>query len=147
MTRQAMTSTDRTGMRRASSRAPDVIILAVGCILLFGGLGARSLWYSEGRWAEITREMILSGDFYHPTIGGEAYFDKPLLTYWLVAIVTAITGRLDEWAVRVPSAVSGLITVVATMWIGERNMVSTSSDPTPVDNVSTNSMLGERTSL
>jgi len=98
----------------------DAIILLASCILLFGGLGTRSLWYLEGRWAEITRQMFLTGDFFHPTIGGEPYFDKPLLTYWLVATVTAITGRLDEWAVRVPSAVSGLITILSTMWIGRR---------------------------
>ena len=99
---------------------PEAVILSLGCLILFLGLGERSLWYLEGRWAEITREMFVTGDFFHPTIGGEPYFDKPLLTYWLVAIVTAVTGRLDEWAVRVPSALSGLVAAASTMWIGRR---------------------------
>lgn len=99
---------------------PDAAILLIGCVLLFASLGARSLWHSEGRWAEIPREMFQSGDFFHPTIGGEPYFDKPLLTYWLVAGVAALSGRLDEWTVRVPSAVAGLIVLGTTLWIGRR---------------------------
>jgi 4-amino-4-deoxy-L-arabinose transferase-like glycosyltransferase len=95
-------------------------ILVLGCVLLFTGLGARSLWYLEGRWAEITRQMFLTGDFFHPMIGDEPYFDKPLITYWLVAVVTTLSGRLDEWTVRIPSAVSGLVAVLSTMWIGRQ---------------------------
>jgi len=99
---------------------PDWAILMLGGVLLFTALGERSLWRSEGRWAEITREMFLTGDFFHPTIGGEPYFDKPLLTYWLVAAAAAISGRVDEWAARFPSAVAGLTAVAATLWIGRR---------------------------
>jgi 4-amino-4-deoxy-L-arabinose transferase-like glycosyltransferase len=99
---------------------PDLAILTVGGLLLFTALGTRSLWHSEGRWAEITREMFLTGDFFHPTIGGEPYFDKPLLTYWLVAAAAAISGKLDEWAARFPSALAGLTAVAATLWLGRR---------------------------
>lgn len=121
MTQATATRIDEPPVRPARSFSmPDVAILAAACALLFVGLGTRSLWYLEGRWAEVTREMFLTRDFFHPTIGGEPYFDKPLLTYWLVAAVSALTGRLDEWATRVPSAVSGIITIAATMWLGRR---------------------------
>ncbi len=120
MTGVPSNQTERPVMASDRSVLPEVAILFLACVLLFTGLGGRSLWYLEGRWAEITRQMFLTGDFFHPMIGGEPYFDKPLLTYWLVAIVTAVTGRIDEWAVRVPSAVSGLITMVSTMWIGRQ---------------------------
>jgi 4-amino-4-deoxy-L-arabinose transferase-like glycosyltransferase len=110
----------RSCAARRRSVLPEVAILAVGCVILFAGLGSRSLWHLEGRWAEITRQMFLTGDFFHPRIGGEPYFDKPLLTYWLVAGVAAVTGRLGEWTVRVPNAVAGLVTVLATMWMGRR---------------------------
>ena len=120
MTGAFATQTDRPTVAWGRSILPDVAILVLGCTLLFTGLGDRSLWYLEGRWAEITRQMFLTGDFFHPSIGSEPYFDKPLMTYWLVAFVTALTGRLDEWAVRIPSAVSGLITILSTMWIGRQ---------------------------
>lgn len=88
-------------------------------ILLFA-LGDRGLWAAEGRWAQITREMLLTKDFFHPTIGGRAYFDKPLLTYWLIAGASFITGSLNEWVVRLPSALSGVAVIWATKSIGTR---------------------------
>jgi 4-amino-4-deoxy-L-arabinose transferase-like glycosyltransferase len=95
------------------------IILGLAALLLaLWSLGYRGLWASEGRWAEVTREMLLSGDFFHPNINGEPYFDKPLLTYWLVAAISLVTGNLDEWAVRLPSALSLLVAVAITVWLG-----------------------------
>ena len=48
--------------------------------LVFFGLGQKSLSGSEDRWAEIARNMLLHHDWFHPTINGEIYFDKPLLS-------------------------------------------------------------------
>jgi 4-amino-4-deoxy-L-arabinose transferase-like glycosyltransferase len=104
---------------RAQTRGALLLLLAAA-FLLFWGLGDRGLWAAEGRWAEITREMLLTGDFFHPTIGGEPYFDKPLLTYWFRAAVFALTGTLNELAVRLPSALAGLAAIWATMKIGSR---------------------------
>lgn len=101
-------------------RSPDIFLFLAALLLLFWGLGTRGLWGSEGRWAEVTREMFLTGDFLHPTIGGEPYFDKPLLSYWLIAAITAVTGILNEWVARLPSAVSGFLTIWATRDIGGR---------------------------
>jgi len=89
-------------------------------LLLFWGLGGRGLWGSEGRWAEVTREMFLTHDFFHPSIGGEPYFDKPLLTYWLIVAITALTGKLNEWVVRIPSAAAGMAALWATWELGRR---------------------------
>jgi 4-amino-4-deoxy-L-arabinose transferase-like glycosyltransferase len=98
-----------------------VLLFCAGvAVLLFWALGGRGLWASEGRWAEITREMFTSGDFFHPTIGGEPYFDKPLLTYWIIAAFSAVTGRLDELIVRLPSALAALLTVICTVYLGRR---------------------------
>ena len=101
-------------------RYAEYIIPGAAAFLLLWGLGSRTLWSSEGRWAEITREMFLSGDFFHPTIGGEPYFDKPLITYWAIAGLKAATGRLDEFIVRLPSAIAALIALACTMFLGKR---------------------------
>ncbi len=92
----------------------EVLFWCVGILILFWALGMRGLWASEGRWAEVTREMFLRKDFFHPTINGQPYFDKPLLTYWLVAGASFLVGRLNELATRLPSAVFALITIWAT---------------------------------
>ena len=101
-------------------RWADAALLAVAALLLFVGLGVRGLWASESRWAEVTREMFLSRDFFHPTIGGLPYFDKPLLTYWLVGLASLLPGGLNEWAARAPNALSGIVAVWATMRLGKR---------------------------
>jgi 4-amino-4-deoxy-L-arabinose transferase-like glycosyltransferase len=106
--------------RRKYSIAPDVIIILASCILFLAGLGPRSLWRSEGRWAQIPREMVQTGDYFHPSIGGEAYFDKPVLTYWFRVAAAKLSGGFDEWSVRLPSAIAGLLTIGATMWLGRR---------------------------
>ena len=105
---------------KMANRKADAFLLIVAVLLLFWGLGDRGLWASEGRWAEITREMFLNKDFFRPTIGGEPYYDKPLLTYWFIAAITAVTNRLDELVVRVPSAVAGIVVVLATINLGRR---------------------------
>lgn len=104
----------------AKAKISNIIFWISACFLLFWALGTRSILGSEGRWAEITREMFLTKDFFHPTINGVPYFDKPLLTYWLIAIVSTVFGKLNEWTVRLPSAVSGLITIWSTCYIGRK---------------------------
>jgi len=101
-------------------RSANLLLLLAAFFLLFWSLGDRALWSSEGRWAEITREMFTSGDFFHPTIGGEPYFDKPLFTYWVIAAFSAVTGRLDEFIIRLPSALAALVTLVCTVYLGRR---------------------------
>ncbi len=90
-------------------RAQSRWFLPVVAILLFGtGLG-RALTGSEDRWAEIARNMLLYKDWFHPVINGEIYFDKPLLSYWLVTLAAGVTRSLDEFSVRLPCAVAGLL--------------------------------------
>jgi len=88
---------------------PAVVFWCSAIFLLFWSLGVKGLWGPEDRWAEVVREMRLTGDYFHPTINGVPYFDKPLLGYWLIALSAAVAGRLDEWVVRLPSAIAGLL--------------------------------------
>ena len=77
--------------------------------LVFFGLGQKSLSGSEDRWAEIARNMLLHHDWFHPTINGEIYFDKPLLSYWLIGLFATLTQTLNEFTVRLPGALTGLL--------------------------------------
>ena len=99
-------------------RAGCVLILAA--ILFFARLGARALWSSEFRWAEIAREMIVTHNYFWPTINGRVYYDKPLGSYWLVIFSTPFTGGLNEAATRLPSAIAGLLAVLLLMILVRR---------------------------
>lgn len=111
--------TDRIARFREAWLA-DLLLFAAAAVMMFWSLGHRSLWASEAHWAEITREMFATGDFFHPTIGGFPYFDKPLLTYWVIALFSTITGRLDELIIRLPSALAALMTLICTVYLGRR---------------------------
>jgi hypothetical protein len=110
---------EKTTLNRVN-QLQELMLFAAAFFLLFWTLGYRSLWAVEGRWAEITRNMLLTKDFFHPAIGDEPYFDKPLLSYWLIGIIATISGTLNELIVRIPSAVAGILSIWATVRIGTR---------------------------
>lgn len=58
----------------------------------------------EANYALTAREMLESGDWLSPRIYGAFWFDKPVMTYWLLASSFAAFG-LNEWAARLPGAV------------------------------------------
>ncbi len=103
-----------------SWRVAAAAVLTLAAMLFFSRLGARALWSSEFRWAEIAREMRLTSRYFWPTINGHVYFDKPLGSYWLVLAATWVTGGLNETAARLPSAVAGLLAVWLLMMLGRR---------------------------
>ncbi len=57
----------------------------------------------EGRYAEIPREMLVSGDWITPRFDGLKYFEKPPLQYWATAAVYSVAG-VSEWSSRLWSA-------------------------------------------
>ena len=67
--------------------ASILTLLGVAAVVLFVKLGAAELWTLEGRWAGVCAHMIRSGDYLHPYLYGHAYYDKPLLSYWLAIAV------------------------------------------------------------
>jgi 4-amino-4-deoxy-L-arabinose transferase-like glycosyltransferase len=123
----ASTSRDSAALQRAAGndndsrfrlRAGCVLILAA--ILFFARLGARALWSSEFRWAEIAREMLVTHNYFWPTINGHVYYDKPLGSYWLVIFSASLTGGLNEAATRLPCAIAGLLAVAILMLLVRR---------------------------
>jgi 4-amino-4-deoxy-L-arabinose transferase-like glycosyltransferase len=53
----------------------------------------------EGRYAEIPREMLASGDWVTPRFDGLKYFEKPPLQYWATAAVYEV-GGVAQWSSR-----------------------------------------------
>ncbi|MBI3291406.1 MAG: hypothetical protein HYZ73_01135 [Elusimicrobia bacterium] len=93
------------------------LLLVVAGLYLFR-LGAVGLYEpAEGRYAEIARTMVTSGDWVIPRLNGVRYFEKPPLLYWTTAVSFQWFG-LNEFAARLPTALAALVGIVATVMLG-----------------------------
>lgn len=102
----------------------DLLILFVLASTLFGAfLGARPLANpDEGRYAEIPREMLLTGDFITPRLNGVKYFEKPVLFYWMEAFSLKLFG-INEGAARLIPMLLALLGVFS-VYLGGRFLFS-----------------------
>jgi 4-amino-4-deoxy-L-arabinose transferase-like glycosyltransferase len=100
---------------RAANRTLRLTLYALlAAILYLPGLGRPALWEpDEGRYAEIAREMVVSGDYVTPRDDFELYFEKPPLVYWANAASIKIFG-VNEFAVRLPAALFSIGQIVVT---------------------------------
>jgi 4-amino-4-deoxy-L-arabinose transferase-like glycosyltransferase len=97
----------------SDQRAPWWFLPLVA-LLFLGLLGTRSLNEpDEGRYAEIAREMVETGNWLVPHIWYVPHLDKPPFTYWAVAASLSVFG-VNEWAARLPLALAGLSAAWAT---------------------------------
>jgi 4-amino-4-deoxy-L-arabinose transferase-like glycosyltransferase len=89
---------------------------AVAVLYVYGSYGAPLSEPDEGRYAEIAREMLVRHDWVTPHLNFVKYFEKPPLVYW--ASAAAFTGfGISELAARLPVILSGLMTLVVTLWL------------------------------
>ncbi|MBV1775804.1 glycosyltransferase family 39 protein [Burkholderiaceae bacterium DAT-1] len=89
-------------------------------LLWFGTLQYRALIHpDEGRYAEIAREMAVSGDFTTPRLNAIKYFEKPALQYWATAIAFNAFGE-HEWTARFWPALCGFIGLIMTAFTAAR---------------------------
>ena len=93
------------------------LLIGATCLLLLFMLGAKDIWTQEWRWADISYQMLIRHDFLHPFLKNSPYYDKPLLSYWLIVLTSFITG-FNSWALRLPSVIAGIATVWSTYWLG-----------------------------
>jgi 4-amino-4-deoxy-L-arabinose transferase-like glycosyltransferase len=86
----------------------------------FGNLDTRKLTHpDEGRYAEIAREMSVTGDWITPRLNGIKYFEKPPLQYWATAAAYRVFGE-HHWTARLWPAVTGLGVVLIVFFAGRR---------------------------
>jgi 4-amino-4-deoxy-L-arabinose transferase-like glycosyltransferase len=96
------------------------LLLAAFAILWFSNLEYRMLIKpDEGRYAEIPREMVASGDWTTPRLNGLKYFEKPPLQYWATAVAYEAFGE-HQWTSRLWDALTGFMGVLLVWFAGVR---------------------------
>ncbi len=97
-----------------------VTLVFVFFVAWFCNLDYRSLVRpDEGRYAEIAREMAVTGDWTTPRLNGIKYFEKPPLQYWMTAAAYKAFGE-HEWTARLWSALTGFAGVLMVGFAGAR---------------------------
>ena len=83
-------------------------LIGLGLLLMATGLGLRDPWPAdEPRFALVARDMLRSGDWLIPRVGGDLYADKPPVFFWLMAASMAVTGSM-RIGFLLPSLLAGL---------------------------------------
>jgi 4-amino-4-deoxy-L-arabinose transferase-like glycosyltransferase len=102
-----------------SRRGLWLMLLAVA-IIWFGNLEYRKLVKpDEGRYAEIPREMVVSGDWVTPRLNELKYFEKPPLQYWATAVAYTVFGE-HQWTSRLWAALTGFAGILLAWFAGTR---------------------------
>ncbi|KWI53817.1 4-amino-4-deoxy-L-arabinose transferase [Burkholderia pseudomultivorans] len=109
-----------TPPRLPLNRIALVLLLIAFAVIWFAPLGLRHLIPSdEGRYAEMAREMFVTGDWITPRYNGYKYFEKPPLQTWLNALTFAWFG-VGEWQARLYTALASFGGVLLVGFTGAR---------------------------
>ncbi|MHB1221594.1 MAG: glycosyltransferase family 39 protein [Gammaproteobacteria bacterium] len=100
----------------------DIAFLAVVIFLFYMcWLGSYPLFTpDEGRYSEVAREMVATGDYITPRVNGVVFLDKPVLYYWLQATAIHLFG-VTEWSLRFFPAMLAVLGCLITYVTG-RNL-------------------------
>ncbi|MBI5626836.1 MAG: glycosyltransferase family 39 protein [Nitrosomonadales bacterium] len=96
------------------------LLVIVFAVIWFSNLEYRKLIKpDEGRYAEIPREMVVSGDWVTPRLNDLKYFEKPPLQYWATAAAYTVFGE-HQWTSRLWTGLTGFAGILLVWFAGTR---------------------------
>ncbi|MGE8146696.1 lipid IV(A) 4-amino-4-deoxy-L-arabinosyltransferase [Pseudomonas frederiksbergensis] len=96
------------------------VLLVVMLLAYLLPLGTHGLWIpDETRYAQISQDMLLGGNWVSPHFMGVRYFEKPVAGYWMIALGQAVFGD-NLFGVRFASALSTGLSVLLCYLIARR---------------------------
>lgn len=112
--------TDHYKSQLPISKSALWVLFLIFCAVWFYALAARTLVPTdEGRYAEMAREMVATGDWITLRLNGLKYFEKPPLQTWMNALTFEVFG-LGEWQARLWTGLCGLFGILITAYAGTK---------------------------
>ena len=106
---------------RASRWRPEwevVALVLLVALVYFSRPFALPIFGEEPRRGVIAREMLETGDWIAPRVQGILRVSRPPLQNWMIAAGSVFSGRVDALAVRLPSFLATLATVLLVYLVG-----------------------------
>src|SRR5258708_13905083 len=101
-------------------RSPVALLSAALLLIWCVGTLGRGYWTpDEPREADIAWRMSWQADKAVPLLAGEAFCEKPPLTYWVAALPIRLWGPA-AWAARLPNFFYALITALSVGLLAPR---------------------------
>ncbi len=99
----------------------DLLWLALALVtIVAAGYGMRDPWPAdEPRFAGLARDMVVTGDWLFPRVGGDLYQDKPPLFFWLLALSYSLIGSV-RYSFLLPSLLAAAGTLYLIYDLGRR---------------------------
>ncbi|BDD04214.1 ArnT family glycosyltransferase [Aureibacter tunicatorum] len=98
----------------------QLIIALISAVFYLPFLGGVHLFdWDEINFAEISREMVIMGEYLKVHVDYEPFWEKPPLFFWLQALSMHLFG-IGEYAARFPNAICGIVTLVVLFNIGKK---------------------------
>jgi 4-amino-4-deoxy-L-arabinose transferase-like glycosyltransferase len=98
----------------AIAARPGLAVAAFAAMMYLPWLGAaRTFTFHESHVAQGAREMLATGDWLIPRIGGRPWLEKPPLPQWMVAFSGLAFGEVNEWSARLPAAMFAIFGLLA----------------------------------
>src|SRR5712691_1521090 len=104
--------------RRVHDTALGLLAATLVFVVLFWRLGTPTFWDpDEAHYAQTSREMAATGDWWAPYYNEQPFFDKPALFHQLQGAAMTIFSHA-EFASRIVAALAALALVGITVWFG-----------------------------
>lgn len=102
------------------------VLFIPAIFLLFFGLGDTYLTnWDEAWYADISRNMMETGDIITTIWNMDVFFEKPPLYFWLTSLFFSLFG-VSEFSARLPSAIFGLA-IAAVVYFFTKNLFNKNS--------------------
>ncbi len=107
-------------MEKAETRKDVIFLAAVSTVVLIWNLWTGSvLSWDEGFYGSVSKEIFRTGDWINLYWAGTQWSDKPPLYMWMTSLSFNLFG-INEFSVRLFSAICGVSTVIVTYFLGAK---------------------------